>query len=384
MIKYGLQEYRARWITSAAAVSVGIVLMVCLANVLGAVHLQATKHLRRYKGNVVVVSPLAGHSLSNADADLLRRLPGVRSVVPQFTLVRQAEACGKLFNVALEVVGPNHDFINDLSLQAGRFIGPADAEFSRNVAVIDADMIQDRPCLAKDGRMLIDGVFFRVIGAIRGGTASLKAPAAAWPVRVPEQAVLRRYGSSIRGGVTLIVYMADDMDMAPAIAHIRRALRGRYDLASTDQEQFAVRTPRQIEEDWEALTASLTQGLFGLLLAAQFTAALGLFNTIFMGVAQRTSELGLRRSLGATRSHLATGILGEALGVAIVGIALGIALGVAASAVISSLVSLPFYMNWRVAAASATAALLFSTAAGIVPAVRAANLPPVEALRYES
>jgi putative ABC transport system permease protein len=124
--------------------------------------------------------------------------------------------------------------------------------------------------------------------------------------------------------------------------------------------------------------------LFGLLLAAQFTAALGLFNTIFMGVAQRTSELGLRRSLGATRSHLATGILGEALGVAIVGIALGIALGVAASAVISSLVSLPFYMNWRVAAASATAALLFSTAAGIVPAVRAANLPPVEALRYES
>jgi putative ABC transport system permease protein len=129
-----------------------------------------------------------------------------------------------------------------------------------------------------------------------------------------------------------------------------------------------------------AANKTLTALLLGLGAVALLVGGIGVANTMVISVLERRSEIGLRRSLGATREHIRTQFLTESLLLSLLGGGAGIVFGSAVTAVYATTQSWPTVVpTWAVAGALA-AALIIGGVAGLYPAIRAARVAPTEAL----
>lgn len=146
-------------------------------------------------------------------------------------------------------------------------------------------------------------------------------------------------------------------------------------------EEIEVARPTDALEAREAADDALTNLLLGLGAVALLVGGVGIANVMVISVLERRSEIGLRRALGATRTHVALQFLGESLVLAVIGGVGGAALGAGITAAYAS------YRGWGLIIPSSAliggvaAALLIGVVAGLYPAVRASKLSPTEALR---
>lgn len=180
-----------------------------------------------------------------------------------------------------------------------------------------------------------------------------------------------------------------DSDGVPSVIHVRS------DPAFTDQvmsvlaattnpmnpEEVEVSRPTDALEAQEAADDAFTSLFLGLGAVALLVGGVGIANVMVISVLERRAEIGLRRALGATKGHIATQFLGEALLLSVIGGIGGVAIGYGVTAVWSS------YKGWDVLVPEVAilgglaAALLIGTIAGFYPAIRASRLSPTEALR---
>ncbi len=121
--------------------------------------------------------------------------------------------------------------------------------------------------------------------------------------------------------------------------------------------------------------------LLGLGAVALLVGGVGIANVMVISVLERRAEIGLRRALGATRRHITTQFLTEALLLAALGGTAGAALGALATAIAAGAQGLPVVVPPQALAAGIVAALAIGTVAGLYPSLRAARMSPTEALR---
>ena len=112
-------------------------------------------------------------------------------------------------------------------------------------------------------------------------------------------------------------------------------------------------------------------------------AAIGLMNIMLVSVTERTREIGIRKSLGATRALIRNQFLTEAVVICLLGGTIGITLGIALGNILSMQLGIGFYMPWRWVIGATGVCVITGLTAGILPASRAAALDPIESLRYE-
>src|SRR5262249_5779046 len=142
-----------------------------------------------------------------------------------------------------------------------------------------------------------------------------------------------------------------------------------------------------VSQPSSALTAraraqSALNGLFlGLGAVSLLVGAVGVGNIMLISVLERRSEIGLRRSLGATKRHIRSQFLAEAILLALIGGAVGVGAGVLATGIYASFKHWPTVVPTLAWAGGLAAAILIGAAAGLLPAIRAARLSPTEALR---
>jgi putative ABC transport system permease protein len=129
-----------------------------------------------------------------------------------------------------------------------------------------------------------------------------------------------------------------------------------------------------------AVDVAFTGLLLGLGAVALLVGGIGIANTMVISVLERRSEIGLRRSLGATRGHIRIQFLGEALLLSLLGGGIGVVLGFGVTAVYASVQGWPVTVPAWVMAGGLVATLLIGGIAGLYPAVRAARVSPTEAL----
>jgi putative ABC transport system permease protein len=285
----------------------------------------------------------------------------------------------------MQVQGVSPEYINFSSFDAerGRLMSPIEVESSRPVTVIGwqtADRLFGGDVDPIDKTIQIEGVHFRIVG-VSAKRGSLLGQTQDEFAIMPLSQFRMIFGS--RRSLSLSVRPRDLAQIAPAIDDATVALRAARRLKPKQPDNFGVFTADTILDIYHSATNGIFAVLVGVVALSLVVGGIVIMNIMLMVVTERTREIGLRKALGARRSDIMAQMLTESVVLSIFGGVLGTMLGAAIAVTISSFTPIPAAIEaWSVALGIGITALV-GLVFGLYPAMRAAALDPIEALRRE-
>jgi putative ABC transport system permease protein len=285
---------------------------------------------------------------------------------------------------SVDIHGVTEDYILFRSYDAerGRLFSAAEAKRRRPVAVLGWDTA-DRLFGAESplGKTVkIEGVHFRVVGVSERKGTVLGAPQDEFAV-IPLGAFERLYGK--RFGLALMVKPESPEILDRAMEEAAVALRVARKLRPDEENNFGIFSSGTIIGIWRQATDGIVAVLVGVVGLSLVVGGIVIMNIMLMVVTERTPEIGLRKALGARRRDVIYQILIETITLSTVGGVLGTALGFAVALLIERLTPVPAAVEVWSVGLGISMTILVGLVFGIYPAMRAAALDPIEALRRE-
>jgi len=272
---------------------------------------------------------------------------------------------------------------------AGRFYTKAEEEAGRPVAVIDSSAAHDlfAPLDAVGRSFRVGNQSFEVVGVYKH-PPNLFASLGDSRVFVPFNTAKKYLMKDIRfvsfdDLIWITIVAKPVVGMTRAIDQVTARMRTLRGLGPSDENNFDVVTQESMMDLWNQLTAVLFTVMFALSSVGLMVGGIGVIAVMVVSVTERTREIGIRKAIGATRRDIMWQFLVEAVTLTIVGGGLGLIAGAAIAWSVDNFTPVPAVIPlWSVFTAIAAAALT-GIVFGLFPAVRAARLDPVHALRYE-
>ncbi|HUP03511.1 MAG TPA: ABC transporter permease [Bryobacteraceae bacterium] len=279
---------------------------------------------------------------------------------------------------------PNMEDISPRDFASGRFFTAAENQRAAHVVVIGSNVAQSLfPAGDAIGHpVMIDGAEYTVIGVYakaKGGFFGENGQddAVVFPLRTAET----HYPQIDNYFITAKALPGKRND---AYDEVRWAMRRLRHLQSGDEDDFAISTPDQIIHQFDQIT-----GLIGLVAIAisglgLLVGGIGVMNIMLMSVTERTKEIGIRKAIGARRRDIIGQFLVEAVALTGAGGTLGVVIAVLITMALGAVIpSLPSAVPAWAVIAGFGVSMAVGVFFGVWPAVKAASLDPVEALRYE-
>ncbi|HEV2181583.1 MAG TPA: ABC transporter permease [Gemmatimonadaceae bacterium] len=321
------------------------------------------------------------------DADAVRDAlpPGARWAVDD---MRWINVTSKYTNGGPQVLGhastPQIFTIKDLKVVQGRAFSDEEETLGLPVAVIGQEVQKFYfPNVDPVGRELrVGGLPFRVIGVLdkQGTVFGLPLDRV---VYAPLSSPMQRYtGARIAlAGVT--VQAVNESQMDEVTESVREVMRKRHKLRPEQEDDFAIETSTSALSAWQTIKRFLTFAGLALPTIGLVVGAIVIMNIMLVAVAERTREIGIRKSLGARRRDIMAQFLAEAATLSTLGALVGIGLGFGLSALIKNVTPLPSSVAaWSIGVSIVLGAGV-GILAGVYPAHRASKLDPIVALRAE-
>lgn len=284
----------------------------------------------------------------------------------------------------LEGVSADYHPIRNFFVDVGRPFSAVDVERGHHVCVLGREVLRKLNA-GEDivGEwLLIDGQRFRVIGLLEEKGSFLGASQDD-VVLIPYTMAFKMY-PAVRRKIALTASALNELVVPEARAQVVNLLRRRHSLEASQPNDFNVLTQDEILENFNKLSLVATAVLSGIVGISLLVGGIGIMNVMLVSVTERTREIGLRKAVGARRRDICLQFLTEAVALSVVGGGMGIGLGYGLCALASLhpqmvAVIVPWWAVVLGFGISAGTGVVF----GLVPAIKAALLNPIDALRHE-
>jgi putative ABC transport system permease protein len=302
----------------------------------------------------------------------------------------KAEYKGEESNPNVSIVGgtPEYPANNTHYVGLGRNISQMDVKARRNVAVIGYELAALLyPFVDPIGREIrVDGREYEVIGVFDEKKSAFGSQYDNY-VLIPVSTYLDIYGfiddEGFSRSVNITIHAKTPELIYDAIEETRQVLRRFRGVRYNEEDNFEFFSSETLITDFNRMTLGVKIGAFVIGTIALIVAGIGIMNIMLVSVTERTKEIGIRKSLGAKPRNILNQFLLEAVILCniggIIGVLVGFGLGNVVTLISTFEISVP--MEWAVVG------LLFCSAVGIgfglLPAVKASRLNPIDALRYE-
>jgi putative ABC transport system permease protein len=386
-----IRSHRIRSGLTALGIAIGIAAVVLLTSIGEGIQRFVLAEFTQFGTNLVAINPgrVMTHGgplgiygttrpLGIEDADALRRLPYVESVVA-VTWGNAAVEAGRLSRrTTVYGVGSEWPRAFSFTLASGEFLPPDDPRTPRAFAVLGSilrdELFRNRNPLGE--RIRVGGERYRVVGVMepKGQVLGFSLDDT---VYIPVARALELFNRE--GVMEIDVLYADNAPVDEVVATIKRTLTARH-----KQEDFTLTTQEQMLDVLGNILGVVTFAVGTLGGISLFVGGVGILTIMTIAVKERTAEIGLFRALGARNSQIQGLFLAEAIILAAAGGLAGLVVGVGGAWLLHALVpALPVHTSWYYVVLAELLAVLIGVGAGVMPARRAAALTPVEALRSE-
>jgi len=318
------------------------------------------------------------------DAEAIRRYsPLVRSVMAESSRSGQVAYREHLLDsVSIRGVSPEYVNFSSYNADRGRLLSPSEVERNRNVVLLGwgtADRLfgQSNPL---ERTVRIEGIHFRVIGVNEKKGAIIGLSQDEFAV-IPLGGFQKLFGA--RASITLNVKPVNPDVVEAAMQDATVALRIERRLKPKQKDNFGMYTSDSLLDIYHQATAGLFAVLVGVVALSLVVGGIVIMNIMLMVVTERTFEIGLRKALGAKRRDIMLQVLAESVTLSVAGGIVGTSLGFLLAWIISRVSPLPAAVQlWSVGLGIGITAVV-GVVFGVYPAMRAARLDPIEALRKE-
>jgi len=398
-IETGLRSllgHRLRSVLTTLGILFGVAAVIATVGIGQASSDSVTARITSLGTNLLTVSPgstvfggvfgggASANSLTMRDVARLsdrQNAPDIAAVAPVSQGRVSLVSTSSNWSTTLSGSTPDWLIANARSMSSGTFITSADVSTSAQVIVLGATTASNLGAVVGD-LITVKQIPFQVIG-ILASTGSQgfgnQDDLAVVPLTTAQDELIGGVGTVQR----ILLSATSSANLGTAYAEANQILLQTHGITNPSQADFSITSQTQVLSTAQAVTQTLTILLASVAAISLLVGGIGVMNIMLVSVTERTSEIGLRKALGATPGDLFRQFVIEAGALTAVGGLLGVATGLAAGYIVPRTANIAVTITPAPIAIAVAVAVVVGLVFGVYPALRAARLAPIEALRAQ-
>jgi putative ABC transport system permease protein len=388
---------RLRSLLTALGIIIGVGAVIAMVSIGNGARAQVEAQIASLGENILIITPGStnhggvrggmgsSNTLSMRDAEAIAdEIPGLAGVSPEASRWRRLTANNQNWWSLVQGQTPAYFLARSWNTVEGEVFNESHIETSAKVVVI-GQTIANRLFPGDDAvgqTIRLNSLPMTVIGVLERKGFSLQGRDEDNIAFVPISTMLRHFtGNQSLGAINVQVARSEDLQRAQQ--QITDLLRERHGVVPGGEDTFMIRGQADITAAATATSRTMTLLLGAIAGVSLLVGGIGIMNIMLVSVTERTREIGLRLSIGARGRDILMQFVTEAVFLATIGGALGVAVGFGISNLLANVLGWPTLVSTESVVLSLTVSAAIGIFFGWFPAQKAANLDPIDALRYE-